>query len=115
MVLKYQQQGIPLCGLESMPPPEGPYVKHFYETCTRVETREGNVVWRMRDKEFQTEEECQKYEKDILEKEKQEEIEKFKKIPCDFEIPLEAEEKGVETKKIIELLIQIIKTLLNLK
>ena len=29
MVLKYQQQGIPLCGLESMHPPEGPYIKHF--------------------------------------------------------------------------------------
>jgi hypothetical protein len=38
MVLKYQQQGIPLCGLETIPPPKGPYVKHFYETCTRVET-----------------------------------------------------------------------------
>jgi hypothetical protein len=53
----------------------------------------------MRDKELHTEEEYQKYEKDILEKEKQEEIEKFKKIPCDFEITLEAEERGVENKK----------------
>lgn len=70
MVLKYQQPGIPLCGLESMPPPEGPYVKRFYETCTRVETQEGNVIWKMRDKEFQTEEECQKYEKDVSEKRK---------------------------------------------
>jgi transposase len=56
MVLKYQQQGIPLCGLESIPPPKGPYVKHFYEACTRVETREENVVWRIKDKKFQTEE-----------------------------------------------------------
>jgi transposase len=56
MVLKYQQQGIPLCGLESIPSPKGPYVKHFYETCTRVEIREENVVWRIKDKKFQTEE-----------------------------------------------------------